>query len=207
MQNSSVPFVIVFLKYPVPGKVKTRLADGIGAIAAADLYRDWIGLVLINLQADRPTIRIVGYFDGGTVEQFAPWFPLVDDWVTQPAGDLGERLAFAFEWGHARGSPVLAVGTDCLELNSTHITDAITRLNDHDAVFGPATDGGYYLVGSSRLVVGFFLGIRWSSSSTLADHLVRCERLGLSVCQLDELADIDTADDWLAYQQRKGDCR
>ena len=199
--------LFVFLKYPEPGKVKTRLAADIGADASANLYRDWIGLVLRNVQAVRPSIRIVGYFDGGTIEQFAAWYPLVDDWLTQSSGDLGERLTSAFEWGLARGSPVLAIGTDCLELTATHIMNAVARLNDHDAVFGPATDGGYYLVGTSRFVPGFFDGIRWSNSKTLADHLERCEKLGLRVALLEELADIDTADDWLAYQQRQGDCR
>ena len=101
MTESSTLFV--FLKYPAPGKVKTRVAVELGTKAAANLYRDWIGIVLRNIQPVRPTIRIVGYFDGGTVEQFAEWFPLVDDWLPQSSGDLGERLAYAFAWGHARG--------------------------------------------------------------------------------------------------------
>lgn len=199
--------LLVFLKYPEPGKVKTRLAVELGANAAATLYRDWIGIVLRNIQAVRASHRIVGYFDGADVERFSDWFPLVDDWRLQPAGNLGERLAFAFEWGHARGSQVLAIGTDCLELNSTHIANAAAQLNNHDAVFGPASDGGYYLVGTSRLVPGLFDGVRWSSSLTLPDQLERCEQVGLRVALLDKLADIDTADDWRAYQQRQGDRR
>jgi len=195
------------MKYPEPGKVKTRLAAELGANAAANLYRDWIGIVLRNIQAVRALHRIVGYFDGAAIEQFADWFPLVDDWLPQPTGDLGERLTFAFEWGHARGSQVLAIGTDCLELNSAHIAHAASQLSENDAVFGPASDGGYYLVGTSRFVTGFFDGVRWSSSHTLSDHLERCEKLGFRVSLLGELADIDTADDWREYQQRQGDCR
>lgn len=207
MQIYSRPVVIVFLKYPLVGKVKTRLAEGIGASAAANLYRDWIGVVLRNIQAIRPAMRIVGYFDGAPIEQFAGWFAWVDEWLPQPQSDLGDRLSFAFEWGHARGSPVLAIGTDCLELNSSHLVTAVSRLNDHDSVFGPATDGGYYLVGTSRFIPGFFDGIRWSSPNALSDHLEKCEQHGLRVSLLDQLADIDTAEDWQAYQQRQGDCR
>lgn len=199
--------LLVFLKYPEPGKVKTRLAAILGTEVAANLYRDWIGMVLRNIQAVRPAIRIVGYWDGATVEHFAEWFPLVDDWLPQPTGDLGERLTFAFAWGHESGNPVLAIGTDCLDLRGDHLTDAIARLGDNDAVFGPASDGGYYLVGTSRLGPGLFNGIRWSSAHTLADQLGRCETLGLRVSLLDELADIDTSDDWQAYQLRPGHCR
>jgi glycosyltransferase A (GT-A) superfamily protein (DUF2064 family) len=71
-----------------------------------------------------------------------------------------------------------------------------------DVVFGPAGDGGYYLVGTRRHVPGLFDGVRWSSPHTLADHRARCQQLGLSVALLPTLDDIDTAADWVAYEAR-----
>ena len=99
---------------------------------------------------------------------------------------------------------VVAVGTDCLELDARLVRDAFAILKLHDAVFGPATDGGYYLVGTARHLDGFFNGVRWSSPETLIDHTRRCDSRGFSHDFLPTLADIDTWDDWLAHCRRAG---
>jgi rSAM/selenodomain-associated transferase 1 len=161
------PILLVFLKYPEAGRVKTRLAEEIGADAAARLYREWIGIVLRNVQALRRELLIVGYIDGATPESFCEWSALVDEWRPQSAGGLGERLAAGFEWGFLRGGPVLAIGTDCLEVSASEVRQALQELEAADAAFGPATDGGYYLVGTRRHISGFFNGVRWSSPHTL----------------------------------------
>jgi rSAM/selenodomain-associated transferase 1 len=196
--------VLVFLKYPDPGQVKTRLAAAIGPDRAAALYREWIGLVLRKLQPIRERACLVGYFDGGPSGRFAEWSPLAHDWWPQPVGDLGTRLAAGFEQAHSRGGSVLAVGTDCPELESRLLDRAFDSLLDHDAVFGPATDGGYYLVGTAQHLHGYFDGIRWSSTWTLSDHRNRCQEFGWSYELLPELADIDTGEDWQAYLARRG---
>src|SRR5262245_34643543 len=171
--------LLVFMKYPEPGKVKTRLADKLGAEVAAALYREWIGDVLRNVQPVREEARIVGYFDGATANRFSEWDGLVDEWREQPAGDLGIRLADGFEWGHRQGPPVIAIGTDCLELTAGHVESALADLHKYDAVFGPTTDGGYYLVGTRTHVPSLFDAVRWSSPHTLADNLERCRSIGL----------------------------
>jgi uncharacterized protein len=196
------PILLVFLKYPEPGRVKTRLAEELGDEAAAALYRTWIGIVLRSVQPVRGTACVVGYFDGATADRFAVWDGYVDEWREQPPGDLGVRLATGFEWGHRRGGPVVAIGTDCLDLTARHVESALELLRECDAVFGPTTDGGYYLVGTRTHVPGFFDGIRWSSPHTLGDHLERCRALGLRAPVMDELADIDAAADWRAYEAR-----
>jgi rSAM/selenodomain-associated transferase 1 len=196
--------VLVFLKYPEPGRVKTRLATAIGPDRAAALYRDWIGVVLRALQPARSRVTLVGYHDGGPAERFAGWSPLVDVWRPQPPGDLGDRLAAGFADAHVYGGPVLAVGTDCPEIDARLIDRALELLLDRDAVFGPATDGGYYLVGTARHLPEFFDGVRWSSPHTRSDHLARCRERGWSFGLLPELADIDTGDDWQAYLERRG---
>ncbi|HKB05188.1 MAG TPA: TIGR04282 family arsenosugar biosynthesis glycosyltransferase [Gemmataceae bacterium] len=196
------PVLLVFLKYPEPGKVKTRLAAEFGAEVAARLYREWVGGVLRAVQAARRTTRVVGYFDGAPAERFTEWAALVDEWLPQPTGDLGTRLAAGFAWGHECGGPILAIGTDCLDLHAFHLAVAVEELRSQDVVFGPTSDGGYYLVGTRRHVPGFFDGVRWSSPHTLADHRGRCRKIGLTVALLPTLDDIDTAADLLAYEAR-----
>jgi hypothetical protein len=196
--------VLVFLKYPEPAKVKTRLAAAVGLDQAAALYHDWIGVVFHALQPIRGRATLVGYHDGGPADRFAEWSGLADEWRPQPTGELGSRLAAGFADAHARGGPVIAVGTDCPEIDAHLVEQAFTLLRDRDAVFGPAADGGYYLVGTARNMLGFFDGVRWSSPHTLSDHLTRCRECGWSTGLLPELADIDTGDDWRAYLERRG---
>jgi hypothetical protein len=194
--------LLVFLKHPTPGKVKTRLAAVLGEQAAADLYAGWIGMVLEQLQPRRNQVQLVSCYTGGVLADFRPWLPLADQWWPQGEGDLGERLAASFHRAHQDGKPVLAIGTDCLEIEPELVMEALTALKTHDAVFGPATDGGYYLVGSARQLVGFFTGIRWSAPQTLADSLAHCQSHNWKVHLLPPRQDIDTWADWQEYCRR-----
>ena len=194
--------VLVFMKYPEPGQVKTRLAASMGSDRAAELYRCWIGDVLGVLQPLRDTTHIVGYFVGAPAEAFREWHGLADSWRPQPPGDLGQRLSAGFELGFQLGGPVLAVGTDCLEMDGDLLLAAFEDLSRHDAVFGPTPDGGYYLVGLAMPRPALFHSIRWSSPFTLADHLERCREQGWSVSLLPARHDIDTEQDWHDYLRR-----
>jgi rSAM/selenodomain-associated transferase 1 len=192
-----LPTLMVFLKYPEAGRVKTRLAHSIGAERAAALYRHWIGHVFDGLQAIRGQIRIVACYDGAPELAFAPWSSLADEWWPQPAGDLGHRLRDAFQRAHQGAAPVVAVGTDCLQVDAPLVRDALNVLTERDVVFGPATDGGYYLVGTARPLEGFFQDIPWSSAATMACHHSLCRDRGWSVGFLPILRDIDTWEDFL----------
>lgn len=196
--------LLVYLKYPEPGRVKTRLAATVGPDIAAELYRGWIGAVLRRLQPLRPSVAIIGAIDGADATAFSPWESLVDGWWQQPAGDLGVRLDAGFRESHRKNAPVLAIGTDCLEIDASLIGQALARLRDFDAVFGPTGDGGYYLVGTSRYLHGFFDTIRWSSPDTLRDHFLRCHDHDWRTDLLPPLDDIDTWADWVAYCNRTG---
>jgi rSAM/selenodomain-associated transferase 1 len=194
--------LLVFLKYPAPGKVKTRLAESLGPARAAELYREWIGAVLSQVQPVRDSARLVACFDGAAEPEFAPWHGLADAWWPQAAGDLGDRLTAAFETWQLAPHSAVAIGTDCLDLEAAHVESAFARLESHDVVFGPATDGGYYLVGLARRLPDFFRDVPWSSVTTLAVHQAICTRNGWSCDVLSPLCDIDTGEDWSAYQRR-----
>jgi len=187
------------LKYPAAGQVKTRLAESLGDQRAAELYRQWIGLVFEQMQPLRGSVHVVGYFTGAPAEAFGEWRDLADDWWPQPDGDLGTRLAAGFERAHSRSGPVAAIGTDCLEIDAALVGDAFSRLERHDAVFGPTPDGGYYFVGTSRHVPEFFDGVPWSCADTLSTHVSLCEKRGMSTSLLQQRRDVDTFDDWQAY--------
>lgn len=196
--------ILIFLKYPEPGRVKTRLASTLGPARAATLYRHWIGTVFGLLQPLRSSARLLGYFDGAPYEAFRDWHALADDWCPQPSGGLGDRLAAGFGRGFHLGGPVLAVGTDCLEMEPELLLQAFEELSSHDVVFGPTPDGGYYLVGLSAARPALFRSIRWSSPSTLSDHLRCCRERSWSVSLLPVRHDIETEDDWRAYLLRTG---
>jgi rSAM/selenodomain-associated transferase 1 len=194
--------VLVFLKFPRPGHVKTRLARGIGNEAAAELYRSWIGKVLLELQQLRSNRTLIGYFDGGSLGDFSEWQAFADEWWQQPVGELSERLDHGFSRAFASGaSDCLAVGTDCLDLKSSHVESAFALLKGADAVFGPAVDGGYYLVGTCRYLPRFFDNVRLSTSNALGDHLRQCDEKGWATKLLPTLRDIDTLVDWDAQLQ------
>ena len=199
--------LLVFLKNPQPGQVKTRLAAAIGADRAASLYREWIGQVLRQLQPVRGMVRLVGYFEGGQFETFAAWHDLVDLWRPQPEGHLGTRLEHGFQRAHRDAGPVLAIGTDCLEIDAGLVLDALAALESSDVVLGPAADGGYYLIGTSRHLPGLFDEIRWSSPHASADQLARCRLHGWSTALLAQRGDIDTLEDWEAYLERSTKAR
>ena len=198
------PTVLVFVKHPEPGRVKTRLAETIGPERAAALYRQWIRIVLEQLQPLRPAIRLVGYFDGTGHEVFRDWHALTDEWWPQPAGDLGNRLRAGFASALDSGGPVVAVGTDCLEIGAQLVLDAFETLSKKNVVLGPTPDGGYYLVGTAAPRPELFHSVRWSSPFTLTDHFRNCREQGWSIALLPRHHDIDTWDDWQAYLARSG---
>lgn len=195
--------LLVFLKYPGAGAVKTRLAETIGHQRAAELYRQWIGVVFDRVQPLRSATRVVACYDGAPRDAFAEWHVSADDWWPQPAGDLGDRLDAAFARWQAGGEPAAAIGTDCPDVGAGHVESAFEILQDRDVVFGPAEDGGYYLVGLARYLPNFFHDIPWSTPDTLAAHQAVCRQNDWTFGLLPPLTDIDTLADWQQYERRR----
>src|SRR6266568_1446118 len=190
--------LIVFVKAPRPGAVKTRLAKAIGAPAAQSAYRQLVETLLNHLQGL-----------GGVEVCFSPddaagevqhW--VKEGWNSSPQGDgdLGQRLQSAFQRAfHAGAKRVAIIGSDCPAIGVEDIREAWSGLAIHDVVLGPATDGGYWLIGLRQLEPGLFRGVPWSTKEVFAETIRRVEHAGLSVRLLRELADVDTDRDWRAF--------
>jgi len=197
--------LIVFSRYPEPGKTKTRLIPALGAQGAAALQRQMTEYTLLQVReicSLRP-LSLEVRFAGGNASLMQNW--LGADLVYQPQGegDLGSRmarsLAFAFQAGMER---VVIIGTDCPGLNAHLIGSAFDGLIAHDLVLGPATDGGYYLIGLSSFICQLFSGISWGSAQVLQQtQNIACD-LELSVDYLMELADVDRPEDLPTWEQR-----
>jgi uncharacterized protein len=199
---ASAKSVLVFIKEPRPGNVKTRLAAAVGDQEAARLYEEWTTAILEGLQSLRATATLIGYYAGSEVVVRNKWRSFVDDWLQQCDGDLGDRLQLGFA-SALKSGPCVAIGTDCLDVDSQVVASAFDSLEKTDAVLGPASDGGYYLIGLRRMPDHLFAGVQWSSPKTFIQQQKALVQAGMTVFELSMLHDIDTIDDWNAYQGRR----
>jgi len=191
--------LVVFVKAPRLGTVKTRLARSIGDVEAWLFYRRLTNDVLRRLRGPWCLWLAV------TPDRFARegrfWPPGLPR-RKQGGGDIGARMARPI--AELPPGPVVIVGSDIPELAKRHVVAAFRALGTHDAVFGPARDGGYWLVGLRRRPRAhpFAPGVRWSSPHALADTLRALGSTRRHVL-LDLLSDIDTAEDYGAWLARK----
>ncbi|HKI38587.1 MAG TPA: TIGR04282 family arsenosugar biosynthesis glycosyltransferase [Gemmataceae bacterium] len=186
----------LFAKWPEPGRVKTRLAAGTSSAWAADVALAFL----------RDLVRRLGVVGDRRVLAFAPpdARPLFADavggsfaLVPQQDGDLGRRLSSFFNDQFAAGAgSVVVLGTDSPTLPLTFVDQAFTALAEADMVLGPATDGGYYLVGCRRGVPPIFDGISWGGSTVLAETVARLANPASRLALLPPWYDVDTLDDW-----------
>jgi uncharacterized protein len=190
--------LILFARYPVAGRAKTRLIPALGAEGASALHRR---LVLRTLRTAHKACRAVEAdlevrFEGGTDQAMSHWLGDGARFLPQSSGDLGERMTGAFTESFRTGSTAtLIIGSDCPGLSPDVITAAFDRLRETLVVLGPALDGGYYLIGLSRLVPELFRGIPWGTDRVLADSLAVLQRRGCKPALLDPLEDIDRPED------------
>jgi hypothetical protein len=186
--------LVIFLKEPRPGRVKRRLARGIGAVPAAWWFRH-SAMALIRRTGRDPRWRTVLAVSPDADGMASRVWPAGMRRIAQGGGDLGARMARIFRT--APPGRVVIVGADIPDLRPAHIAEAFAMLGRADAVFGPAADGGYWLVGLARgrraAPAGLFAGVRWSTPHALADSLATLR--GHRVAFAAPLADVDTVED------------
>jgi hypothetical protein len=194
------PKLIVFVRAPLRGAVKRRLAAGVGAAVAHRFYVDTTRSVLRRVGGD-PRWDVVLSVTPDRAALRGRFWPSAYPRLPQGQGDLGIRMANAIM--HFRNQPVVLVGSDIPELSADHIAEAFDRLATRDFVFGPASDGGFWLVGAREpwRVRHLFEAVRWSGRHALDDTLANTK--GRSVALLDPLDDVDDVQDWLAWRARK----
>lgn len=184
--------VIVFAKAPVPGLAKTRLAPALGADGAAALAERMLHHALAQAaaadigpvelcaapDATHPAVRAAAAAHGAVLTE-------------QGSGDLGERMHRAFVRGLSLHGRALLIGTDAPALDAALLRKAAQALEDHDAVFVPAWDGGYALVGQRRADPRWFSEMTWSHARVMADTRARLQAAGVRWAELNPVADID----------------
>lgn len=210
--SGSLPSVVVMTRAPLPGATKTRLAPALGPNGCAWLHRaliahtlaaarDAVGDRFIVVAVDPPEhLNLVG----GLVRPVVPQADL----VAQTGADLGERMAAAAAHAYQRhGGPVIVVGTDLPTLTSAVISQALSDIAaGSDVVFGPALDGGYYLIALARPTAELFAlpPHLWGGPAVLAASLDRAAELGLRLTMLAPDRDLDTPEDLLALAREGG---
>jgi rSAM/selenodomain-associated transferase 1 len=179
--------IVLFTRFPEPGRAKTRLIPALGEQGAADLHRRLTERTLEQVRA--AGLRYEVRSTGRDPAAFATWLgnaPVVD----QGDGDLGERLKRA-----AAPYPTILIGADAPDLTAKHLQDAAAKLKYHDAVLGPAEDGGYWLLGLARPCDLLFADIAWGTDQVLPTTLARLHAAGADVAMLPMLADLDRPED------------
>lgn len=204
MTNSCL--LMVFAKAPIAGYAKTRLAPALGHDGAARLASRMLEHTLASaLESTLGQVELCCSPDTRHPQfQLAASNPAVT-LTDQGDGDLGQRMQHAFTRGLARHRSVILTGTDAPALDAAVLRQAAAALLEHDAVFAPAADGGYALVGLSRLALGLFDGIDWSTSQVMAQTRSRASTMGLTLYELSSVHDVDEPNDlvhipagWLA---------
>ena len=206
MSQSNAPSAVFlqFAKWPEAGRVKTRLIPELGVAGALDAHIRLTLAVLDNLCA-------TGY----PVEFW--WDRLVDDYPAEAAsileevdgaglfqgvqqGDsLGDRMFAALSQSLGDYDRALIVGGDCPSVDPDYARQAVACLADHDVVLGPSDDGGYVLIGASRVVEGMLDNVAWGTPDVLAQTCERLDAAGLSYCLLEPRWDVDEPEDWARF--------
>ncbi|MBI2470333.1 MAG: TIGR04282 family arsenosugar biosynthesis glycosyltransferase [Planctomycetes bacterium] len=203
--------LIIFLKYPEPGKVKTRLAKALGDEKACSIYKLLAERVIKSVFSKNPLTYDVHIFftPDDKNNEITAWLKSILDnnqaigakYSPQKGSDLGERMSNAFEQifcgkGCKRG---IIIGTDCPEIDATLIENAFDLLKGKDIIIGPCKDGGYYLLGMSKHVHDLFVDIDWSTDQVFSQTMEKVQKNNLSCGILKTLTDIDTIEDLQHY--------
>lgn len=197
--------LIVFSRYPEPGTTKTRLSKVLGAQGAAEMQKKLTEHTLSQVKQflQSSPIGVTISYGGGSLEKMREWLGPDLNYQDQGSGDLGQRMGKAFDAAFKQEAQrIIIIGTDCPDLRVSHLTQAFEKLHSKDLVVGPATDGGYYLIGLSRAEKSLFEKVPWGTDAVLAITLKIAEQKGLSFELLETLSDVDRPEDLKHFNHR-----
>ena len=184
--NNIDEVIIVFSRYPKAGKSKTRLIPALGREGAATLQKIMTEFTLH--EASRYTENIVISYCGGELQELKRWLGTEYMYLEQVGEDLGERMSNAFFSAFNSGAKrVVLLGCDVPDNRLNNISACFEALKTFDSAFGPAFDGGYYMIGLSTYIAELFVGIKWGGGEVLAKTLEKTDSYKL----LEKLSDVD----------------
>lgn len=189
----SKELLLIFVKHPIPGQVKTRLAATLGDTRALAIYQRLLTYTL-QLSQELSADKVVFY--GNEIPPNDLWQEAGYRHFLQQGPDLGSRMQQAFDWGFKQGyERIQVIGSDCAQLTSAHLQKAFQQLNSHDAVLGPAKDGGYYSLGLREMIPALFVQKDWSTSRVFPSSLNDLVKENKAFFLLQTLSDIDHEED------------
>jgi rSAM/selenodomain-associated transferase 1 len=199
--------IILFLKYPVKGKVKTRLAKTIGDEKAVRLYKKLSENIIATISKLSNSHKYIFYSEKEEKDLINNWIKDKCFFAAQDGEDLGKRMKNAFNQVFSHGArKVIILGSDIPDLSKEIIEEAISKLDENDIVIGPSPDGGYYLLGMKKYSPFLFDNIIYSTNSVLEETIGKIKKKKLSYHILQTLEDIDTEDElkeWLKMGKNK----
>ena len=201
--------LVIFTRFPEPHKTKTRLIPALGPDGAAELQREMTRHTLAAVRDLREdfAVSVEVRFEGGDAEKMAACFG--DDvlYHLQGPGDLGDRMDRAFAASFCEGEArAVIIGADCPEITPELIREAFELLAESDLVLGPASDGGYYLIGLRRPTPQLFTDMPWGSQQVLERTLRRAAELSLKTSLLKTLTDVDRPEDLAVWRRVQNRC-
>jgi len=198
--RASANVLLVFVKYPTPGTVKTRLVPKLTPEQAATLCRAMTEDTLRSMRRSDSYQTTVCFTPASAYREVRSWLGPDVSLQEQCEGNLGARQYHAIRRAVEAGfGKAVIIGSDCPTIAASDIETALQALDDADVVIGPAEDGGYYLIGARRPVRSIFEGISWSTEKVLRETTARVEEAGLTLELLDVKSDIDSYDDLERY--------
>ncbi len=196
--------LIIFSRYPEPGKTKTRMITALGAAGAAKLQQEMTEQTLNTakqlLSCRKFTLEV--HFSGGNQQQMSEWLGKEISYIEQVSGNLGDKMRASFKRAFNLGNQrVVVIGIDCPDLDQIILSKAFNSLQKQDLVLGPAEDGGYYLIGLNHPLPQLFNNINWGSDRVLNQTSYLARKLKLNVDYLPTLADVDRPEDLIIWQK------
>ena len=188
--------IIIFVRNPELGKVKTRLASTVGDEKALEIYIKLLKHTR-DVVAQSPHEKFLFYTNEITIGDL--WPEEIFHKSIQSDGDLGDRIKAAFEYAFESCDSCIIVGSDCPRLSASLINQAFDALEQNDTVVGPTYDGGYYLIGMNRYHEALFQDIPWSTEEVYELTTSKMDQAGLSHQALETLSDVDYEEDWVKW--------